>query len=204
MLSKNVFIFDSNYLFATGVATTLKSATNEDLHVELSKKLDFEFLTNHSHFDLAILDIDPHLFAGPSGRKICELPKRSKTHFVGMSFGYLPLIEGRLRSHGFKGYLDKSSEADRFVQSLLKALGGGNCFISPAGKGESISWQGAEISQRELQIMSMLRKGRDSHEIAAELCISFNTVKHHRKKLFQKLNIHKVQELVEIAISLNL
>jgi len=52
------------------------------------------------------------------------------------------------------------------------------------------------LSHREREIFDLLLKGVPPKDIAYNLNISYNTVDFHRKKVYSKLDIHSIQELV--------
>lgn len=55
------------------------------------------------------------------------------------------------------------------------------------------------ITEREMQIIKLLAFEHSSSEISSKLYISDNTVKTHRKKIFQKLQVKNVAGLVRVA-----
>ncbi|MEG1265117.1 MAG: LuxR C-terminal-related transcriptional regulator [Myroides sp.] len=55
---------------------------------------------------------------------------------------------------------------------------------------------GFHFTERQLQIIDLLKKGRSNKEIAAELFISDNTVKYHLKIIYNVLNIKQRNELL--------
>ena len=52
---------------------------------------------------------------------------------------------------------------------------------------------------RELDIILQLAKGRSSKEIADKLCVSYETVKSHKKNIFRKFNISSGYETIALA-----
>lgn len=58
----------------------------------------------------------------------------------------------------------------------------------------------AELSQREIEVLSLVAKGLINKEIADRLNISFNTVLSHRKNITAKLGIKSVSGLSVYAI----
>jgi DNA-binding NarL/FixJ family response regulator len=58
--------------------------------------------------------------------------------------------------------------------------------------------QRPDLSQRELEVLQLLTKGRSNKEMAASLFVSEDTIKAHLKSLFSKL---KVKDRTEAAIS---
>ena len=54
------------------------------------------------------------------------------------------------------------------------------------------------MSTREQQILEYLAKGRSQPYIRDELILSKNTVATHVKHIYQKLNVHSRQELLDL------
>lgn len=52
---------------------------------------------------------------------------------------------------------------------------------------------------RELDIILHLAQGRSSKEIADKLCVSYETVKSHKKNIFRKFNISSGYETIALA-----
>ena len=59
---------------------------------------------------------------------------------------------------------------------------------------------GAEISPRELEVLSHVAEGHTDQQIANKLFISFHTVNSHRKSLLVKLDAKNTAELVKKAM----
>ena len=55
-----------------------------------------------------------------------------------------------------------------------------------------------ELTEREREVASLAAKGLHNKEIAKRLNISENTVKHHLKIAFQKMNIDRRSKLVDM------
>ncbi|MGV8577203.1 LuxR C-terminal-related transcriptional regulator, partial [Pseudomonas aeruginosa] len=56
------------------------------------------------------------------------------------------------------------------------------------------------LSERELQIMLMITKGKKVNEISEQLSLSPKTVNSYRYRMFSKLNISGDVELTHLAI----
>jgi LuxR family maltose regulon positive regulatory protein len=61
-----------------------------------------------------------------------------------------------------------------------------------------------ELSQRELEVLRLLPSGLSQREIAAELYVSFNTVRTHTRVIFRKLGVTSRAEAVSRARELGL
>lgn len=55
------------------------------------------------------------------------------------------------------------------------------------------------LTEREMEILSLLARGRDGRFIAEEYVLSYNTVKTHIKHIYQKLDVHSRQELIDVV-----
>lgn len=119
-------------------------------------------------------------------------------------------IEGLIRL-GIKGYLlwdvspEELSEAivsvntgnAYFSRSIAKIVVDRLIFKDKEGKRNKDS----ELSQREVEILSLIAAGYQNKEIADKLLIGFRTVETHRERIKKKLNIHELAGLTRYAIS---
>lgn len=64
--------------------------------------------------------------------------------------------------------------------------------------------RGALLSAREREILQLIRRGRLSKEIAAELHVSIHTVNRHRQNILRKLSVDNSLEAVRAAIAMKL
>lgn len=55
------------------------------------------------------------------------------------------------------------------------------------------------LSERETEVMKLLAKGRNAAYIKDVLWISENTVTTHRKRIYQKMDVHSQQELMDMV-----
>lgn len=58
------------------------------------------------------------------------------------------------------------------------------------------------FSQREIEVLQLIKEGCSSKEIADALCISINTVRNHRSNLFKKAQARNMVELLNYADSM--
>lgn len=64
--------------------------------------------------------------------------------------------------------------------------------------------QQRNISKRELEVLTLMAKGLSNQEIAEQLFVSLNTVKTHGAKLFEKLEVKRRTQAIEIAKKLQI
>jgi two-component system NarL family response regulator len=56
------------------------------------------------------------------------------------------------------------------------------------------------LTDRELEVLGLVARGRNNREIAGELFISENTVKNHVRNILEKLQLHSRMEAVFYAV----
>ena len=117
----------------------------------------------------------------------------------------------RLIQAGARGYVTKGCGKDEMLQAI-RAVHSGQRYISPK-IAQKIALQNATqgqrspleaLSERELQVMTMITDGKKAAEIATVLCISAKTVNSYRYRIFNKLNIHTDVEVARLALRLGL
>lgn len=129
-----------------------------------------------------------------------------------LSVFYDDKIEYQLKEVGVKGYLSKDVESDFLIQQIRLVLDGHIAFFCPKRElyFNGLSGSGNfflpphNLSLRELEIVSLIRRGLTSNEIAEKLFISINTVEAHRKHIFKKLHLKNIQGIVEFAFKYSL
>ncbi|OUO92011.1 hypothetical protein B5F40_01370 [Gordonibacter sp. An230] len=56
------------------------------------------------------------------------------------------------------------------------------------------------LTRREVEILGLIAMGRSAKYIADELHISYNTTRTHIRHVYEKLNIHAKQELIDLVL----
>jgi DNA-binding NarL/FixJ family response regulator len=107
---------------------------------------------------------------------------------------------------GAAGFVTKYSSAE-ILHEAIRKLAGGERYVDmiavndimqelESGAGSN----GKGLSQREIQVLQMLTDGRQTSEIAGILNLSVKTVSTHKTRLYQKLHVNSVAELVRYAV----
>ncbi len=100
---------------------------------------------------------------------------------------------------GARGFLPKDSSPDDLIhairsvargQSVVPAEVTHSLFSRLNSPAASTAQKGIDqLTEREITVMSRLVKGMSNKEIAAELCISANTVRSHVRTIFEKFGV---------------
>jgi DNA-binding NarL/FixJ family response regulator len=119
----------------------------------------------------------------------------------------------RLLAAGASGYIMKHAASDQLLIALRQVLSG-DVYLSEslaanlgrAGvEGAAGSTGGGDpidrLSNRELQVLSLIGRGQSSREAAESLGLSVKTVETHRQSLKRKLNLATNAQLLQYAIN---
>ncbi|RNA63202.1 LuxR family transcriptional regulator [Chryseobacterium nematophagum] len=89
--------------------------------------------------------------------------------------------------------------------ALISGIGDRNDFHQMSYKSvEEIEISTVKLTDRELEVLSLLARGYSAKEIADQLIISYHTVTTHRKNILKKLECNKVSELIKKALDYGL
>jgi DNA-binding NarL/FixJ family response regulator len=93
----------------------------------------------------------------------------------------------RAVAHGARGYVRKDCSREELSATVVHVLSGRSRSSGPAARRIEGQPEPPTLSERELQVLSGMARGRSNAEIGRELYLSEDTVKTHARRLFRKL-----------------
>ena len=153
-----------------------------------------------------LLVIDAHF---PDGNSLAIIPqiKQGQPYIKILIFSGLEEEEYAIKflNIGANGFLSKLSEEDEIGKALQSILDTGryisnktqNLLLDSLNKPQELN-KLEKLTQRELEIASMYAQGLGNLEIANSLDLKQNTVSTVKKRIFDKLEVSNLIELVEI------
>jgi DNA-binding NarL/FixJ family response regulator len=132
-------------------------------------------------------------------RKVSPLSK-----VIGVSMHSQPAYAKKMLQIGARGYVTKNSSKEEMIKAIME-VHNGNKYVCEEIK-NNISDQVLEensdapnvnaLTEREIQIINLIKEGQSSKEIAAVLAISLKTVEVHRHNILKKLKLKNSASLV--------
>jgi DNA-binding NarL/FixJ family response regulator len=114
-----------------------------------------------------------------------------------------PLL--RAMDAGLSGYVNKSAPVPEVLAAIRHAAAAPHAFTAPGLAGVlRRADHPSLLSQRELQVLALMRDGRTLPAIAAELQVSLATVKTYVARLYTKLKVRNRAQALVVAASLGL
>lgn len=160
--------------------------------------------------DLVILDLDlPRL----SGLDLIERLRKSQpaTKLLVLSAQQESIFAARTVQAGANGFMSKSEDMSAVTQAAKTVLAGYSMFPTSALSSHANTNAGAppdalmkSLSDRELTVLQYLARGMSNKEIAETLLISNKTISSYKTRIFEKLGISTLVELVDFTRAHNL
>ena len=196
-----IILADNHRIFVEGISSLLK----EDEEFEL---LDFAYdgydlmnLLTILHPDVILLDINMPRLSGLEAA--VEIRKKYPAIKIILLTNYNiePLIQ-KARQIGVDAYLLKDCTRAELKQSIHSVLNNGKIFpdTEELGAKDKFIEEGflkkINLTNREVEILLLIKKGDTNEGIAKKLFLSINTVKTHRKNIMQKLGVSNLAGLL--------
>lgn len=152
--------------------------------------------------DIVIMDIN---LPGMNGIEATQLIRKYSplTKILGVSLHTQPTYARKMIQKGAMGYVTKNSSRDEMFKAIVEIQAGRkyicneikNILSEQVINGEEHIGLNA-LSQREIEIITYIKKGFSSKEIAESLAISVKTVEVHRYNILKKLSLKNSAALV--------
>lgn len=158
---------------------------------------------NLSQIDIVFLDI---FLPDINGIDLCLKIKNMYPNMIilGMSSQSERSIVMQMIKNGANGYLLKSASFEEYKIALTQAIKGPLAFCNDIKKLiDKTNINDLKViprlTQREKEILTLLKEGKSTQEISDDLFISFLTVQTHRRNLLSKFQVRNLIELLNFV-----
>ncbi|MDB2449033.1 UvrY/SirA/GacA family response regulator transcription factor [bacterium] len=200
-----VVVVDDHDLVRMGLVRLLEDIEGLTVIAEAASGEEAIRLAKEMEPDVMLMDVRmPGLGGIEATRKIHRLYPELRVIAV-TACGEDP-FPSRLLQAGAAGYLTKDASTEEMVRAI-RTVNAGQKYLSPkvaqqlalqnvSGKSSPF----AELSDREMQIATLICSCKKVQEISDQLCLSPKTVNTYRYRIFEKLDISSDVELTHLAI----
>ncbi|MFD2910195.1 response regulator [Flavobacterium ardleyense] len=202
-MNYKILLVDDHLVVKAGVSIILN---NEIENLSIAYSSDY-FETIHlikiNQYDLIVLDIN--IPGGKSTAMIAEIKSYLPNVKILMFSAYEEESYALRYIHaGADGYLNKLSGEDKIVEAVKSIMTSGKYLTSTIINKLNDNHRNNEpvnpfdkLSNRELEIAKLLVKGEGNLEISNCLGIQMSTVSTYKNRVFEKLKINNLVELIE-------
>lgn len=115
-----------------------------------------------------------------------------------------PALVRDLLQAGVYGYILKDDDYVSRVDTIIRDLADGQVYLSPQAYealAQATRAESAEslLSEREVEILRLAKRGLPNPQIARSLHISPGTVRNHLSAIYRKLGVHSRHEALQVA-----
>jgi two-component system, NarL family, invasion response regulator UvrY len=200
-----IIIVDDHPVVRRGLKQILQEETDVQVVGEAESAQEAFRIIRTIDCDAVVLDIS---LPGKSGVEILKQLKYEYKKLPVLILSVHPEEQYavRLMKTGASGYLTKESAPDELVKAIRKIISGGKYISSSLAERlfTDIDASGKprheKLSDRELEIMRMIARGKAIKKIAEELYLSEKTVSTYRKRLLEKMNMTTNAEIFSYAL----
>ncbi len=190
MSKVNFIVVERSFIVRKGLVSLINEMPNTNVVRELELSLRLGDLITHHSADVVVINFD--LLNEISSEELRKIAERKKKCFVIAVSTSMVLLADSL-----KAIVTDTISLDEPKQSVLKKLKSVICRVASLEENPA---EGAELSEREIEILKDVALGLSNKEIAEKNFISPHTVITHRKNITRKLGIKTVSGLTIYAI----
>ncbi len=203
-----IMVVDDHPIVRQGLTQLIRDEPDLDIvGAAASHEEALEMMDAHQP-DLAILDLSLGKESGLDLLKIMRTRRPSMRVLV-LSMHDEAYYADRVLRAGAIGYIMKQEPAENVITAVRQALEG-KVYLSEAiassmltrlvGRKETGVSPIDLLSDRELQVLQLIGKGRGTRQIAEQLHLSIKTVENYREHIKSKLDLRTGPELVRYAV----
>lgn len=203
---KRILIVDDQAMVRAGLALLLTQTMDLEVVDEAGNAAEALAMVAKAPYDIVLMEVS---IPGRNGlecmRDIHE--RRAGTSVLILSMHAEDKYALRALRAGAAGYLTKVSPPHQLITAVRRVLAGKRYISDSLAQtlAESVAAEGDApphtlLSERELQVMLGLAKGRKVTEMANDLNLSVKTVSTYRTRVLQKMNMTLNAQLVRYAM----
>lgn len=200
-----VLVVDFHPIIRTGLKLLFENNPNIEVVGSVGSGIEiFEFVRRHP-VDVVLSEIDlPEL----NGITALRAIKKEHSHVKVIMFSHQPeeIYAISTIKAGASGYVHKSASIETIIEAIHKVHGGGIYLSEVMSKHLNFddtknkkSKMFKKLSTREVEVLKLLSSGKKNKEIALELDINEKTVSTYKARLFKKLNVTNLVDLIHQA-----
>jgi DNA-binding NarL/FixJ family response regulator len=198
-----LLLIDDHQLFNDGLKSLLSSESNLEIVEQVFEAKNVLLEIHKTAPDLLFLDINL-----PDQNGI-ELAKEIQKAFPKVKIILLTMysdtqIYKEALKIGVDGYILKNSSKQELLKGIEAVMNGKNYFDAKINIGtepekrDDLAKKFA-LTEREREIIKLIREGFDSYQIADKVNLSYLTIKTHRRNIHFKLGTSTTPELIKFA-----
>ncbi|HNP07545.1 MAG TPA: response regulator transcription factor [Cyclobacteriaceae bacterium] len=199
-------LVDDHAIVRRGLNQILKDEFSKAIITEVGDADGAMDAISGQEFDLVICDIS---IPGTTGLELCKNIKkvRPSQPMLVLSMHKEEQYAVRALKVGASGYLAKESAPEELIKAVRQILAGKK-YVSTSLAAILVNHLGDQgqqelheiLSDRELEVLKQIAKGKSLTEIGKKLNLSPNTISTYRARILEKMNMKTNAELIQYVL----
>jgi len=193
-----VLIADDHVTVTAGLASIIGMQPDMTVIAEGTNGREAVELWRAHHPDLALLDLRMPVLDGVGAIEEIHKEDASARVIVLTTFDTDNEIYRAIKA-GAKGYVLKDARREELLDCIRRVSRGETCIPQSIAEKLAAGVSSETLTGRELDVLTLLARGKSNKEIGANLYISETTVKAHLRSIFVKLDVLSRTEAIAAA-----
>ncbi|ADL69291.1 MULTISPECIES: response regulator [Thermoanaerobacterium] len=187
----NILIADDHVLLRQGLKQIIELEEDMKVIYQASDGEEAYEIAKKISPDIILMDINmPNINGIKAAKMLKNDNPKNKIMFLTIYNDKEYLMEAL--KIGVEGYILKDADSDELIKAI-RTISNGGVYIHPSlvSEIENLDTDECkkELTDREMQILSLIAEGYSNKEIADKLFLSEKTVKNHVYNIFRKLDV---------------
>lgn len=207
---KRIFLVDDHPLMRQGIAQLVNSQDDMEVCGDAGDAPAAMKKVADTQPDLVVVDIS---LRGSNGIELIKNLKaiQRQLPILALSMHDEMVYAPRVLRAGALGYIMKQQPVENVIQAIRRILGG-EIYVSEAVSSQMLQQAVSggrtgvnrspvdKLSDRELEVIQSIGRGKPTRDIARELNVSVKTIESHRAHIKEKLSLKNASELVKFSV----
>jgi len=201
-------VVDDHPVVRRGICQILEEVSGPVHITEASNAMEALKMIRSNHFHMVLLDIN---LPDRTGLDLLEDLRNAHPDVKILMVSMYPEEQYAIRAlkAGASGYLTKESASNELLAAIDKILHGGRYITQSIAERifDAIDQNGPPhdlLSNRELEVLIQIAKGRSLKEIGQTLGLSEKTISTYRSRILEKMELNSNADMVRYALTQNL
>jgi DNA-binding NarL/FixJ family response regulator len=199
-----LLLVDDHQLITDGLKSLLKDVPGIRVSATAENGKEAIEVLNLLSIDLVLMDIDMPVMNGLDATRLIKKREHPPRIMILSMHSEKGMVEDLINT-GVDGYLLKNSGKEEIINAIQKVVAGEKYFASDVTlsllKKCNPGYSPAhDLTEREVEILTLIADGFSNKEIGSQLFISHRTVDTHRTNMMKKLDVNNIAGLIRCAI----
>lgn len=198
-----VLLCDDHLVVRMGIAAIISLEKDMTVVAEAENGLDAVRLAAEKKPDVIVMDLMMPKLDGAQATAQIRAANPDARIIILTTFGGSIDVKRALDA-GAQSALVKATSQAELMDAIRRTAAGESVICSEIGNTLDVDADSADLTERQMEILSLVAKGLNNREIAELMKVSRDCIKAHLKTIFAKLGVASRSEAAALAVNRNM